>query len=92
MKPRFAPGDSPRVFVGTEAYKAAGGIILRDLFENDRGGWFQDADLLNRLVEEKLAAEAERFRAEGWKWVEAVVDFPTPTSAASGRSSPSRQH
>ncbi len=69
-------GDRRAVFVGADAYKAAGGIIIRDLFESDRGGWFQDADLLNRLVEERLAAEAEKIRAEGWKWVEAAVDFP----------------
>jgi ParB family chromosome partitioning protein len=69
-------GDCRAVFVGADAYKAAGGIIIRDLFEDDHGGWLQDADLLNRLVDEKLEAEADKVRAEGWKWVEAAVDFP----------------
>jgi ParB family transcriptional regulator, chromosome partitioning protein len=32
--------------------------------------------LLDRLVAEKLGAEADKVRAEGWKWVEAAVDFP----------------
>jgi ParB family chromosome partitioning protein len=55
------------LFVGAEAYEAAGGIILRDLFEHDDGGWLQDPALLNRLVGEKLTIKAERVRAEGWK-------------------------
>ena len=69
-------GDRRAVFVGAEAYKAAGGIIIRDLFEDDNGGWLQDADLLNRMVEDKLALEAEKIRSEGWKWVELALDFP----------------
>jgi ParB family chromosome partitioning protein len=69
-------GDCRAVFVGADAYKAAGGIIIRDLFEKDGGGWLQDADLLNRLVDEKLRAEADKVRAEGWKWVESAIDFP----------------
>jgi len=67
----------PRVtFIGIEAYVEAGGCVLRDLFEEDRGGWLQDAALLDRLVLDKLNAEAERIRAEGWKWVEATPDLP----------------
>ena len=62
-------------FVGAEAYEAAGGVILRDLFEDDNGGWFEDVALLDRLATEKLAAEAEKVAAEGWKWIEVAVDF-----------------
>jgi ParB family chromosome partitioning protein len=69
--------DDPRaLFVGADAYKAAGGIIIRDLFDEDDGGYLQDIPLLEKLVQEKLAAEAEAVRAEGWAWVEAAVDFP----------------
>jgi ParB family chromosome partitioning protein len=64
------------VYVGTEAYEAAGGVILRDLFEQDSGGWFQDAALLEQLVFEKLKVDAEAVRADGWKWVEAAISFP----------------
>jgi ParB family chromosome partitioning protein len=39
--------DRRALFVGAEAYEAAGGIILRDLFEHDDGGWLQDPALLN---------------------------------------------
>jgi ParB family chromosome partitioning protein len=31
--------------------------------------------LLDRLATEKLAAEAEKIAAEGWKWIEVAVDF-----------------
>ena len=62
-------------FVGLDAYKAAGGAVLRDLFEEDNGGWLQDMALLDRLATEKLAAEAEKIAGEGWKWIEVAVDF-----------------
>jgi ParB family chromosome partitioning protein len=68
--------DRRAVYVGAEAYEAAGGIILRDLFEQDSGGWFQDAALLEQLVFDKLKVDADTIRAEGWKWVEAAISFP----------------
>jgi ParB family chromosome partitioning protein len=68
--------DKRAVFVGVEAYQAAGGIVMRDLFQSDDGGWLQDAALLDRLVAEKLKATAEVIAAEGWKWIEVAVGFP----------------
>ena len=68
--------DKRAQFVGIDDYEAAGGIVLRDLFESDDGGWLQDPALLDRLVAEKLEREAEAVRAEGWKWVEVAPDFP----------------
>jgi ParB family chromosome partitioning protein len=68
--------DKRAQFVGVEAYEAAGGIVLHDLFESDDGGWLQDPGLLDRLVAEKLEREAEVVRAEGWKWIEVAPDFP----------------
>lgn len=68
--------DKRSQFVGLDVYQAAGGIITRDLFEDDEGGWLQDPTLLDRLVAEKLAREAEALRGEGWKWIEAATDFP----------------
>lgn len=68
--------DRRAVYVGAEAYEAVGGVILRDLFEQDSGGWFQDAALLEQLVFDKLKADAEAIRTEGWKWVEAAISFP----------------
>ncbi|MBV9840644.1 MAG: ParB/RepB/Spo0J family partition protein [Sphingomonadaceae bacterium] len=70
-----ATSDRRAVFVGVEAYEAAGGRVSRDLFSEDRGGWLDDVALLDRLVSERLAREAEMVGAEGWKWVEAALDF-----------------
>jgi ParB family chromosome partitioning protein len=67
--------DKRARFVGVEAYEAAGGVVLRDLFEDDGGGWLQDVALLNRLAAEKLAVEAEKIATEGWRWIEVAVDF-----------------
>ncbi|MCA0850723.1 ParB/RepB/Spo0J family partition protein [Salipiger thiooxidans] len=68
--------DKRALFVGIEAYEAAGGYVLRDLFQQDDGGWLQDPVLLDRLAGEKLKAEAETIAAEGWKWIEVAADFP----------------
>ncbi|OJU35765.1 MAG: DNA-binding protein [Alphaproteobacteria bacterium 65-37] len=62
-------------FVGLDAYEAVGGTVLRDLFEDDSGGWLQDMALLDRLATEKLAAEAQKIAGEGWKWIEVAIDF-----------------
>jgi ParB family chromosome partitioning protein len=59
-----------------EEYVAAGGAVMRDLFQQDDGGWLQDAGLLARVVAEKLARDADAIRAEGWKWVELAPEFP----------------
>lgn len=64
-------------FIGVDAYLAAGGAApIRDLFEPDDGGWLSDPALIDRLVDEKLTTESGKLMAEGWKWVEALVDLP----------------
>lgn len=64
-------------FVGAEAYAEAGGTILRDLFTEDGGGWFEDVALLDRLASEKLQRAADDIQtSEGWAWVEAAIDYP----------------
>ncbi|OOO45936.1 DNA-binding protein, partial [Rhizobium leguminosarum bv. viciae USDA 2370] len=69
--------DRRAVYVGIEAYEAAGGVTMRDLFDQDQGGWLQDPALLEQLVMEKLKTDAEAIQvSEGWKWVEAAFDFP----------------
>src|SRR3990167_2436956 len=62
-------------FVGLDTYESAGGVVLRDLFEEDNGGWLEDVALLDRLATEKLSAAAQTIAAEGWKWIEVAVDF-----------------
>jgi ParB family chromosome partitioning protein len=68
--------DKRARFVDLKAYEAAGGIVMRDLFEQDNGGWLQDSALLDRLAIAKLTAEAETLRTEGWKWIEVALEFP----------------
>jgi ParB family chromosome partitioning protein len=72
-----AATDRRAVFVGVEAYTEAGGTILRDLFTEDRGGYFENVALLDLLVTAKLGRAADALReAEGWKWTEVHLDFP----------------
>jgi hypothetical protein len=56
-------------------------VILRDLFQSDDGGWWQDAGLLDRLVSEKLARDAEaaphHARAEASGAAYAALDLGT---------------
>jgi ParB family chromosome partitioning protein len=63
-------------FVTLAAYEQAGGIVMRDLFQDDDGGWVEDVPLLERLVADRLKAEAEAIAREGWKWIEVAADFP----------------
>ncbi len=68
--------DKRVLFVGLEAYAQAGGTIMRDLFQQDDGGWLENVGLLDGLVADKLKAEAAAIAAEGWKWIEVDGDFP----------------
>lgn len=76
-KTNVAATDRRAVFVGAQAYIEAGGNIIRDLFTEDRGGFYEDAALLDRLALDKLESIAAKVQAaEGWKWVSAHIDFP----------------
>ena len=76
-------------FVGIEAYEAAGGSIDRDLFaeEDERGIWFDDPDLLNKLAMDSLQAAARELETR-WKWAEARLDVDWSATAAFGRVRP----
>lgn len=68
--------DSRVTFIGLEAYEKAGGIVERDLFSDKTEGFLKDADLLNKLVIDKLEAERQALLAAGWSWVEANSSIP----------------
>jgi len=68
--------DKRALFLGVDAYVAAGGPVMNDLFQADNGGWLQDVALVGRLVAERLEKEADAIRAQGWKWVEVAPDLP----------------
>lgn len=85
-------GDAPTaLFVGVQAYQAAGGAVRSDLFAGEDGSfYFQDGALLNKLALEKLEAEARAIRDEGWKWVEARLTFPYDERSVFGQLEPCR--
>lgn len=67
--------DRRAIFVGAKAYEAAGGVIVRDLFDADGGGFFTDLELLNGLAREKLEKAAGAVAKEGWRWVMAEPEL-----------------
>ncbi|GAA4106934.1 ParB/RepB/Spo0J family partition protein [Aminobacter aganoensis] len=76
-KTNVAATDRRAIFIGPEAYTEAGGTIIRDLFTEDRGGFYEDAALLDQLVIEKLERTARQVQeAEGWKWSDVHIDYP----------------
>jgi ParB family transcriptional regulator, chromosome partitioning protein len=84
-----APSDDRRaVFVGAKVYQAAGGVVVRDLFDEEGGGFFADAALLNRLVREKLQAKAQELVGEGWKWVAVEPEFDHELTSSMRRAYP----
>jgi ParB family transcriptional regulator, chromosome partitioning protein len=72
---QVAASDRRAQFVGADDYGTAGGVITRDLFDDENGGYFADAALLDRLVLAKLEREAAAIRGEGWAWVLVTPEF-----------------
>jgi len=74
---KVAATDTRVLFVGIDAYVAAGGPTFRDLFTEVGEEWVEDIVLLDRLVGEKLTAMAQDIRdREGWKWATAHLEYP----------------
>ncbi len=73
-------------FVGVEAYEAAGGPVMRDLFARDdeSGVWFEDPVLLAKLAADKLNLAANEL-ATRWNWAEAQLDADWNTTAQYAR-------
>lgn len=66
---RTPQDDRLALFVGADAYKTAGGRVVRDLFD-DTIAFLEDGDILQRLALEKAETIREALSAEGWGWVE----------------------
>lgn len=84
-----AATDPRARFIGEDAYRAAGGAVIRDLFEEDGLTFFADASLLDRLVRERLEQAAAELRGEGWKWIEIMPRQDHALTAEMRRSYPS---
>ncbi|OYW52803.1 MAG: hypothetical protein B7Y80_18385 [Hyphomicrobium sp. 32-62-53] len=67
--------NDPRArYVGLDAYQAAGGTIMNDLFRDDSGPWLEDPTLLESLADAKITAEKERVLALGFKWADVTLN------------------
>lgn len=66
--------------IGVQAYIAAGGSIIRDLFQEQDEGYFTDPALLDRLVHARLDEKAEELRNHGWSWSEVIPDYQYPAA------------
>lgn len=75
-------------FVGLEAYEAAGGGIVRDLFGEDTSTFLADQPLLSRLAMEALENRAALLKTEGWGWVETRLDASSVYGGEYGRIYP----
>jgi len=74
-------------FVGIEAYEAAGGVLLRDLFDDHASAHMENPELLERLAIEKLQTAAKLFEAD-WKWVEVHLSVDYGALRSFGRVYP----
>ena len=64
------------LFVGEDAYRAAGGSITADLFAAKGDGYADASDLVERLASEKLAGIEADYRAQGWQSVRVALERP----------------
>jgi len=78
-------------FVGLEAYEAAGGAVVRDLFGDEDEAYLADRELLVRLATEKLAVVADELREHHWKWVDMTLESGLSHGSGYGRIHPARR-
>jgi len=81
----IALSDRRVKFVGVKAYEAAGGTILRDMFDTRDSGYIENPEILTRLVDDKLAAARSERLADGWKWADVGLDVDLTAKQAMGR-------
>ncbi|RWF05817.1 MAG: ParB/RepB/Spo0J family partition protein [Mesorhizobium sp.] len=74
-------------FVGVDAYQAAGGTVLRDLFSDNDSVHLADSELLEKLAREKLQVTADDLAKE-WKWVTVELEVAYDAFRRFGRVYP----
>jgi len=62
------------LFVGTDAYKEAGGTIITDLFNDTL--FVADLALLEKMTAEKIKEKCDELVANGWGWAENETNVP----------------
>jgi ParB family transcriptional regulator, chromosome partitioning protein len=80
--------DRRALFVGVDVYEEEGGEVARDLFDEKGRGSLTDAELLNRLVREKLQIIAQEVLSEGWRWVSVEPEYDYQLTAGMRRLHP----
>lgn len=88
MEGRMRHSDRLVRFVGLEAYEAAGGRVLRDLFDSETV-FVEDPALVTQLAAEKLDGARSDWVAHGWGWVEADLGGGRPEGLSPVRLYPS---
>ena len=86
---RVQANSAMALFVGVDAYEAAGGPVLRDLFaaEDESGIWLEDPVLLQKLAMEKLSETVKELETR-WRWATAVLEADWTSIARYGHIQP----
>ena len=79
-------GSKLALFVGVDAYTAAGGTSRADLFGD--GVYLEKPALLHKLAAAKLAGIREHLETEGWGWIEIDPERDWDTINRCGRLQP----
>lgn len=75
-------GSRMAVYVGLDAYEAAGGTVIRDLFTDFTA--LENGALIETMYREKLEADAKRLADElGFSWGRAILDGWLPYEVSS---------
>ena len=74
-------------FVGIEAYKDAGGVVMTDLFSEHDNTHLENPELLERLAIEKLQLAATEYTGD-WKWVDVHIELDHGAFRSFGNVSP----
>jgi len=83
--------DRAARFVGLDAYEAAGGRVVRDLFGAPDSGYIADEQLMQTLAAGKLEGAAQQLRDEGWSFVKVVPEIGWHVTNPYSRSKPARR-
>jgi ParB family transcriptional regulator, chromosome partitioning protein len=79
--------DKRVILIGIDVYEAAGGAVVRDIFDDRNEGYVADVRLLDKLVAAKIGERKEKLVKEGWSFVDVVDDqarhrYPSMQKAA----------
>lgn len=83
----YAANSKLGQFVGLEAYEAAGGVVMRDLFADRDTTYLENPELVERLAIEKLQKTAEAYVGD-WKWVDVHLELDHGAFRSFGRVYP----